>query len=382
MKRFRILGFLLVLALLIPAFAFAGGGRDRAGGGELATGPTTFGLQPLPQRETLRIGFFAGSPLSYPFLFADKEGFFRELNIDIVYSTFTNGPAMMEANSTWDIAGCGLGGMLVGMVGHDMRIIGISDYEENMALFAKPGSRLAQERNNPAVWRGTQWLYPQGTTAQAVLAAALSNLGLTLQDIRSTNMDVVSALTGFHSQGDGLAVWNAIAFAAEDRGYIRLHDAGTLGIAFPCGTLASDATIRSKLDLVAYAYIIFYKTVEWINASPANFNKAVQYYLEHCLDEGIAVDESIARRVMEWFRAPGVRRSIEIMTETAPDAAGLYTRRNLSQAERDILVGFDFFIAERRYTPEHRVNVLDRGLVDDRVARRAAAIMQEQGIRF
>jgi hypothetical protein len=315
-------------------------------------------------------------------LIADREGFFRELNINIEYSTFTNGPAMMEANATWDIAGAGVGGTLVGMVGHEIRVIGISDYEENMALLARPGSRLAQETNNPAAWRGTQWLFPQGTTAQAALAAKLATLGLSLADVRSTNMDVVSALTAFHSQGDGLSVWNAVAFMAEDRGFVRLADAGTLGLVFPCTTLAKESTIRERLDLLAYAYIIFHKTVEWINASPANFEKAVQYYLEHCLDEGIAVDESIARRVMEWFRAPGVRRSIEIMTQTGPDAAGLYTRRPLTQAERDVLVGMDFFVAERRYTPEQRNMVLDRGLVDNRVALRASEIMRAQGIRY
>ena len=381
MKKFRVLGILLVLILLLSGFAFAGGGRDTERA--LSTGPTTFGLRPLPQRETLRIGFFAGSPLSIPFYIADMEGFFNELNIDIVYSTFTNGPAMMEANSSWDIAGCGLGGLLVGMMGYDMHIIGISDYEENLALFARAGSPLAQNRTNPANWRNTQWLYPVGTTAQAVLAAQLSRLGLSLQDIRSTNMDVVSALTGFQSQGDGLAVWNAMAFAAEDRGHIRLADGATLGLRFPCATLASDAAIRSRLDLITYAYIVFYKTWEWANESPQNMAKAVQHYYDNSLEEGVAVDANIARRVMEWFRAPFLRESIEIMnSRTAPDAAGLYTSRPLVQAERDILVGFDFFISEGRYRPDDRARMLDRRFVDARVANRAEEILREQGISF
>jgi len=354
----------------------------RAGGAELATGPSTFGLVPLPQRETLRVGFFAGSPMSYPFLFADRLGFFRELNIDIVYSTFTNGPAMIEARSTWDIGTAGVGGTFVGMVGHDLRVIGISDYEENIALFARPGSRLAQERNNPDAWRGTQWLFPRGTTAQAVLVAALGNMGLGLNDITSVNMDVVSALTAFHNHGDGLASWQAMAFVAEDRGFVRLEDASTLDIAFASTFLASEEVIRDRLDLLAYVYIVFHKTWEWANASPANFERVVHYFLEHSLDEGLAVDEDIARRVMEWFRAPFLRRGIEVMTETVPDAAGLYTARELLQAERDILVGLDFLISEHLYTPQDRVNILDRRLVDNAVAVRAQAIMEEQGISF
>ena len=384
MRKFQAFGIVLLIALLLPAFVFAGGGKDTGqSAGPVATGPTTFGLKPLPAKETLRIGFFTGSPLSYPFLFADKEGFFKELNIDIEYSTFTNGPAMMEANSNWDIAGCGLGGILVGMMGYDMHVIGISDYEENLAMFAKSGSKLAQDKNNPANYRGTQWLYPLGTTAQAVVAAKLSKLGLSLQDIRSTNMDVVSALTGFQSQGDGLCVWNAMAFAAEDRGYIRLEDAGTLGLAFPCATVAPESSIRNKLDLIAYAYIVFYKTWEWCNKSPANMKKAADYYLEHCLDEGVACDASVAKRVMDWYRAPFLAKSVEIMsTMTSPDDAKLYTKRPLKQAEKDILIGFDFMISENRYKPEDRTKMLDREFVDDKVALRAQAICKEQGVTF
>jgi len=127
---------------------------------------------------------------------------------------------------------------------------------------------------------------------------------------------------------------------------------------------------------------VFYKTWEWAASSPANMKKAADYYLEHCQDEGIACDESIAKRVMDWYRAPFLAKSVEIMTATAPDAAGMYTRRNLKQAEKDILVGMDFFISENRYKPEDRVNLLDKGLVDDRIALRAQAICREQGIKF
>ena len=75
----------------------------------------TWGLTPFDERQTLRIGFFTGSPLSYPFLFADKLGVFDALNIDLEYVCFTGGPAMMEANAEWDIASCGMGGLCNGL---------------------------------------------------------------------------------------------------------------------------------------------------------------------------------------------------------------------------------------------------------------------------
>ena len=70
-----------------------------------------WGLKPFEEKQTLRVGFFTGSPLSYPFLFADNLGIFEQLNIELEYTCFTGGPAMMEANAEWDIASCGLGGL-------------------------------------------------------------------------------------------------------------------------------------------------------------------------------------------------------------------------------------------------------------------------------
>ena len=80
----------------------------------------------------------------------------------------------------------------------------------------RPDSAIANDPTNPEVWKGTTWVYPAGTTAQAVLASALQQLGLTLNDITSVNMDNANALTGFNGgTGDGLGCWNAIAFSAE-----------------------------------------------------------------------------------------------------------------------------------------------------------------------
>ena len=373
MRNMRsILRMALALAVLLGTAAVAGEKHD-----------TTFGLKPFDARQTLRVGFFAGSPLSIPFYIADKEGFFDELNVDIVYETFTNGPAMMEANTTWDIAGAGEGGLLTGMVGYDIKVIGISDYEENLALFARPDSALAKDPKNPDNWKGSTWLYPIGTTAQATLVAALEKVGLDIDDVKSINMDVASALTGYlGGAGDGLGVWNAIAFAAEDRGFVRIGDAGSLGFTAPCATLATNESLAAKKDLLATAYAVFYLTREWCNHSQENMDKAINHYLENCEDEGIACTPSVAKRVMEWYRAPFLKRSIDIMTEAAPDKAGVYTKRDLTQAEQDILVGMDFFVSQNKYTPEDRNKILDGRNVSPVIALEVKKMLERADVKY
>jgi ABC-type nitrate/sulfonate/bicarbonate transport system substrate-binding protein len=371
MKRLISIALCLVMIAGIVAVAAA------------APAKTTFGLTPFDKKQTLRLGFFVGSPLSIPFYIADQEGFFKELNIEIKYETFTNGPAMMEANANWDMAGAGEGGLLVGMLGFNLKVIGISDYEKNLTLFARPGSPLAANPKDPNAWKGTTWLYPMGTTAQATLVAGLKKVGLNMNDIKSVNMDVASALTAYNGkQGDGLAVWNAVAFNAEDKGYVRIGDAGTLGFTAPCATLATTDALKNKRDLVMASYALFYLTVDWMNKNSVNMAKATTHYFTNTNDEGIKITPSIAERVMKWYAGPSTAKSFALMTDTSADDAGIYKARKLLQAEKDILVGLDFFISQKKFTDAQRNKILDEKLVDPSLALDVKAMLDKQGIKY
>lgn len=384
----RLFALLLALAMTFSLAACGSSGNDDAdsgnqGGqsqntpdsGSAGGGEEVWGLKPFDQRQSLKIGFFTGSPLSYPFLFAENLGIFDQLNIDVKFVCFTGGPAMVEASAEYDIASCGLGGLCIALL-NGMHIIDLTDYEENLALFARAGSALAADPSNPENWKGTTWVYPTGTTAQATLAVALSNLGLSLNDITSVNMDNANALTGFNGgTGDGLGCWNAIALSAEDAGHVRIGDSGSLGFTAPCGTIVTPEKLAEKEELITVACIVFHKAVEWCYESDANLEQAAAWYLEHCDEEGFLCTEDVAQRTMEWYRGPTTEKWISLYTETSADDAGIYTSRDLLQAEKDILVGLDFFINEGKYTPENRTSYLDDGLIDPIIAQRAAEML-------
>ena len=345
-------------------------GATPAVGVDAADDGLVWGLAPFAERQNLRIGFFTGSPLSYPFLFAYNLGVFDALNIDVSFTHFTGGPAMMEANAEWDIASCGLGGMVNGLFGFDFNLVTFNDYEDNIAIFVREGSPLAENKNDPEVWRGATAVYPAGTTAQAVLVNHLNNMGLTLADIESINMDNASSLTAFNGgTADILACWNVIALAAEDFGHVRVTDSGQLGFTAPCGTFAQQEMLNDRFDLLVVATIVFHKATEWVYESEANMLQAIEWFYAHCESEGFLISRDVADRTMRWFRGPTVDEWIQIFTEyTGPDVAGLYTARDLLQAEHDLLVGLDFFIGEGRFSNEDRARYLTDRRVDSRVA--------------
>lgn len=355
------------------------GGTEKCGGGQTAseTGETTFGLKPFEERQELRVGYFAGSPLSLPWYIADEEGFFDELNIDVTYETYTNGTAMIEANSDWDIAGTGIGGALAAMTGYDIKTIGICDNEVNVGIFAQKDSEIAKDPKNPEVWKNSTWLYPNGTTAQPVLAAYLESLGLSLNDIKSVNMDISSALTAaIGGEGDGIGVWNAIAYEAEDNGFVRIADSGSLEIPAPCATYATDDALKNKRDLIVTSYVVFYKTWEWCKSSDENYQKATDYFLQNCEDEGISSSESVAERIMEVVQIPTLDENAAMFLDEVDDYSGTYTKRKLSTAENNFLYLLDFFIGEEKYTQQDREKILDDKMVDPEIAMEAQELMK------
>lgn len=342
---------------------------------------TTFGLKPFDERQTLRVGYFAGSAHSSPFYIADVKGFFDELNIDVEYEPYTNGPAMMEASNSWDVATAGAAGDLTGMLGYDLICIGVADYETNMGLFVRPEGNLAEK--NPEDWKGTTWLYPTGTNAQMILGGELEQLGLTFDDIESVNMDIASALTAFKGgQGDGIGVWNAIATSAEDAGFVRVDDAGTLDITVFNGFMATPDALESRRELVKTAWEVYYLTWQWCNESDENMAEAVSLYLESCENEGVACDQHIAEEVMSYYACPTITEVAKLMSEASPDDAGLYTKRDLLQAEKDLLVTMDFLIGIGSYTEEDRNTILDNNMVDGSIAEECIADMEAMGVEF
>lgn len=344
---------------------------------------TIFGLQPFEERQTLRIGVIAGSQTAIPFIVSIGEGFFEELNIEVEMSTFTAGPAMMEANADWDIAAAGVAGNLVGAIGYDLPAVGVCDRETNQVLFVRPGSELANNPANPEVFKGTTWLLPLGTTAHYALIKQLKAVGLSMDDINAVNMDVSSAYTAFNGgEGDGMVLFNTNVFVAEDEGYVRISDSGSLNATNSAFLTMTPGAIENNHDLMVTTWLLFYLTADWCNENEEHKSIAANYYLEHCEDEGIACTEDTAMRTYNIWKCPSLSDSIATMTGEVDDEKGLFNERKLLQAEAEMLKTMDFFVEQEKYKPEDRVYLLENKLVNNSIAKDAVEMIEKLGIKY
>ncbi|MCL2000721.1 MAG: ABC transporter substrate-binding protein [Planctomycetes bacterium] len=355
------------LLLLLTALAICGG----------ASAATTFGIKPLDRRTTVNLGYFSGALHSVIFYIADEKGFFDELNLDVSYQSFSRGPAMMEAHSSWDFASTGGPGSLVGILAHPVKVVAITDYEKEQSLYVRADSPIFKAGNGhipghpeiygrPEDWKGTTWLLPVGTTMHKVLLNVLGKLGLRPGDITMINMDVSSAFAAFRAgQGDGLGVWMSISLSAADAGFKKVAGATDEEKLVSC-LLVTDAAMTNKAEAMQTVFDLYGKVMDW---SREHKDEYIKYLLESCQIEGVATTADITRRLTDTFGFFSAELINRLMTTYVDDPRGLAGRK-LSQGEADLLEMLDFFIVQGIYTEENRKFIIDNHKISSQLAKK------------
>lgn len=336
---------------------------------------TMFGIEPLDKMTTIDVAYFSGAEHGLVFYIMDEMGWAEELNLKFNYSYFNAGPAMMEANASWDVGTAGAAGAVNGLVGYDINVIAVSQYEHILHGFVRPDSAIAQAGQGnvpeaPNVYgdaeslKGTTWLLPKGTTAQQTLGLYLAYFGLTTDDVTMTHMDVGSALAAFRAgEGDGIINWTATDMAAQAEGYTIAVSCDDVSGVYSCELVASEHALQEKFDAIVTLTELYLRTEDWMMA---NRDEMARFYLEACEVEGITCTEDSAAYTAEAYEGLGYEKGTARMIELADDPQGL-AGRQLTGAEFDVMDTMDFQISVGSYTPEQRAAVLESGKINSSV---------------
>ncbi len=259
-------------------------------------------IKPLSTPTNLRIGYLTGSHHGMISYMIQKLGGFKKAGINATIQVFGNGPVMVEATDSWDCGTYGIGGILTGIISKDHYIIGAAARDYNtLDIFARNSSPIVKAgktlSNYPNIygtadtWKGKEVYVPSGTTLQYVLATGLSKFGLNTTDIKMIHMDVPSINTALIAgRAEVGALWGSFALDLQNsKDFTIVMCANDLGIQLPIAMVANP---KSYNDPIKHAAIekwmeLYFATVDWINASEDNFNKAAQMFTEINEEQGI-----------------------------------------------------------------------------------------------
>ena len=353
------------LAALLVGIVVAGAGEGSV--------KKLFGIEPLPQKTHLRIAFFSGSLHGLPNYIAQEKGWFEAANLEIEMVPFVNGPAIMEAKRSWDVGTTGAPGMISGIVGHDVRMIALSCWDNLLHLFVREDNPIYKSGKGhipgypeiwgkPEDWKGTQWLLPAGTTMHLVILTTLERMGLSDKDVKINSMEATSAYTAFKAgQGDGLGVWLTLAAMAAQNGYKIVGGIQECGAKLTTAIYANDDALKEKRAAVKKYLEVFLATAKWMTANEA---EAVDLYVQTCEEEGVAVSPEVAKITIDSAATPTLAEQVAFVENKIADPKD--AARKISEMEKLIIDTFDFFASQGRYKPEDRQKILG-GYIDPSV---------------
>lgn len=195
-----------------------------------------------------------------PAYLAEVDGYLAAEGVETVSAVYSTGVAQLEALGAngWDVACIGAPPAMTANIAYDAKIIAVVLEETSTELFVRSDSDILSsgEKQNGVVgsaeaWKGKNIILPLNTTSHYIVLSALSNMGLTGNDVNLINMDVGQAYTAFKSgQGDVVNLWDPNSFTAENEGWVSVMYGPETNAVCPCVLVASQKAIEEKPEAI------------------------------------------------------------------------------------------------------------------------------------
>jgi NitT/TauT family transport system substrate-binding protein len=254
-----------------------------------------------------------------PFHIASEKGWWAEVGLKPVFSTFPAGVPQIAAaaSKSWDVGGTGSVPAVLGHVRFGIKTIGVTNDESaGNALLARKEMADAFMRN-PASIKGQTIVLTANSTGDYAVQSCLRRWGLAKSDVTIKNMgqaEIISAMSSANADLGGL--WAPNIYTLEEKAGARVLCSGREGGAIVPGALiARGDYAEQNPDAVARFLAVYLRGWSWAKANPAEAIAMMKKFYEQ---GGVSISEasmkkefdtrptfSLAQQVQNMDRARG-----------------------------------------------------------------------------
>jgi len=186
-----------------------------------------------PAYGKLKVGILVGSS-AMPVLYAQDQGWFNDVGLDVEIITFPTGAPINEAfaSNQLDIASLGMAGIF-GLGTGECVFLAEGNTAGGLGVFVREDSPLLEVQGentkypdaygNAEMLKGKQFLLPLGTASQYQLLEYAAGFGLSEEDISQVHMEYPAAYQAFSAgEGDGVSLSPPYYFNCINEGYIEI----------------------------------------------------------------------------------------------------------------------------------------------------------------
>lgn len=230
---------------------------------------------------------------SLPFYIASEKGWWAELGLKPVYSTFPAGVPQIAASAakSWDVGGTGSVPAVLGAARYNLLTIGITNDESVGNALLASGAKAAGFLKNPGSIKGQTIVLTANSTGDYAVQACLQKWGLKKADVSIKSMgqaEIISAMSSGNADLGGL--WAPNIYTLEEKAGAKLICSGRdAGAIVPGAIIVRQDYAKEQPQNVARYLAVYLRAQKW---SLANRKEAVAMMKKFYEQGGVTISEA------------------------------------------------------------------------------------------
>jgi NitT/TauT family transport system substrate-binding protein len=258
-----------------------------------------------------------------PFYAATEKGWWAEVGLKPVFSTFPAGVPQIAASASksWDVGGTGGVPAVLGHVRFGIKTIGITNDESaGNALLARKdvADKFAKD---PASIKGQTIVLTSNSTGDYAVQSCLKKWGIAKSDVTIKNMgqaEIISAMSSNNADLGGL--WAPNIYTLEEKAGAKVLCSGKEGGAVVPGALiARGDYAEQNPENVAKFLAVYLRAWKWLNANKPEAIAMMKKFYEQ---GGVTISEASMKK--------------EFDTRPTFDLAGQLARMDRARGNSDV----------------------------------------------
>jgi ABC-type nitrate/sulfonate/bicarbonate transport system substrate-binding protein len=255
---------------------------------------------------------------SLPFYVATEKGWWGELGLKPVFSTFPAGVPQIAASAakSWDVGGTGSVPAVLGAARYNLLTIGLTNDESQGNALLASGAKADGFMKNPASIKGQTIVLTANSTGDFAVQSCLSKWGLKKSDVTIKSMgqaEIISAMSSNNADLGGL--WAPNIYTLEEKIGAKVICSGKdAGAMVPGALIVRAEYAKEQPQNVAKFLAIYLRTWKWMDAHKPEAIAMMKKFYEQ---GGVTISEASMKKEFDTRPVHDLAGQIRVMNRAS-----------------------------------------------------------------
>ena len=253
-----------------------------------------------------------------PFYVATEKGWWAELGLKPVFSTFPAGVPQIAASAakSWDVGGTGSVPAVLGAARYSLLTIGLTNDESQGNALMASGAKADGFIKNPASIKGQTIVLTANSTGDYAVQSCLAKWGLKKADVTIKSMgqaEIISAMSSNNADLGGL--WAPNIYTLEEKTGARVICSGKdAGAMVPGALIVRAEYAKEQPQNVAKFLAIYLRSWKWMDTHKPEAIALMKKFYEQ---GGVTISEASMKKEFDTRPVHDLAGQIRVMNRAS-----------------------------------------------------------------